>query len=749
MSSVPLEDYAGSSWPFEYIQPQGVTWYSLGMDWQRALRIGILTGIFATPFIALIVSSNLFFPFITGKNFTFRILVEVIFALWVVLALYAPEYRPRKSLAMIVGALFVVAIGISTVVAENPTKAFWSNFERMEGYITILHLAAYVVVLTSVMKTEELWRRFFNTSLVAAAIVAIYAVFQLLGAFTINQGDTRVDATLGNATYFAVFMLIHAFVALYGLVHWSNGMRWLQALYGGVFLLTSVMVFYSATRGSILGLMGGLFLAGLIATVIGGGRMRTVGIGAIGVIIILSGIFFAVKDTGVVRDHPILGRIASISLTDGTTRFAIWNMAYQGFMERPVFGWGQDGFNYVFNKYYESKLYTQEPWFDRAHNVVLDWLVAGGIVGMLLYLSLYFVLIYYLWRPGTVFSISERAVLTGLLAGYAFHNLFVFDHLMSYIMFMLLFSYIVVRAVPERRGTWVLPESTLSMTAGVTVVALLLIMYGANYGGHAAGTEVIQGLSPQAGGIEKNLLYFERAASRSGLGQQEVGEQFLQFALQVRAMNIGDQTFQLKVATAARQNFVSVIDGAPNDARLLVFFGSFLRQFGDVAGARSALMRALELSPQKQGILYEIAILNIAEKRYAEALIVLEELNRTAPNYGNAQVVYATAALLAGKLDLASKILIAKYGTDEPDDPSVIQAYAQAQQYTKAIRMAERRVAADPTNTEKYTLLAGTYLSAGDTAGAASALRRAIVANPSFKAQAEQYIQQIESGALR
>ena len=32
----------------------------------------VLVGIFAVPFIPLIVSSGMFFPFITGKNFSFR-----------------------------------------------------------------------------------------------------------------------------------------------------------------------------------------------------------------------------------------------------------------------------------------------------------------------------------------------------------------------------------------------------------------------------------------------------------------------------------------------------------------------------------------------------------------------------------------------------------------------------------------------------------------------------------------------------
>jgi hypothetical protein len=68
------------------------------------LRSLILTGVFIIPFIPLYVASNMFFPFITGKNFAFRVLVEIIFALWAILALRDSDYRPKYS--SIFGAFF-------------------------------------------------------------------------------------------------------------------------------------------------------------------------------------------------------------------------------------------------------------------------------------------------------------------------------------------------------------------------------------------------------------------------------------------------------------------------------------------------------------------------------------------------------------------------------------------------------------------------------------------------------------------
>lgn len=720
------------------------------MELVRYVRIGVLSCIFAIPFVVLLVTESMYFPFITGKNFTFRILVEIAFCGWVVLALASAVYRPRRSLALWLGLAFVVSIGISTLLAENPVKAFWSNFERMEGYVTILHLAAYVVVLTTVMNTEKLWRNLIYTTLGVATLVGLYSVFQLLGAAEINQGGLRIDATLGNATYFAVYMLVHAFLALYAYVRWAGESRWARIGLGALFAFFTILIFYSATRGSILGLIGGLGLAGLITIVSRNitTTVRSVGIGVLVLIFALTAGFYTVKDTTYVQNHPILSRIATISLDSGAVRFTIWGMALEGVSERPVFGWGQEGFNYIFNKYYRSELVHQEPWFDRAHNVILDWLVAGGVVGMVLYLSLYAVLLYYLWRPGNQFDSYERALLTGLLAAYGFHNIFVFDNLLSYMLFMLVFSYITVRArtaasIPDNQNEIVSPHLALP----VALVALVVVIYIVNVPGYASARGIIKGLSPHPEGITKNLEYFVDASKQRGMGYQEVGEQFLQFAIQLRAYNYGDQAFQASVIQAARSTFEGVLAQAPEDARLLVFYGSFLRQLGDFAGAREYMERARLLSPKKQSILVEYGILDTAEGRYRDAIKHFTDVYDTSEQYGRVHVYLASAYLLAGQADRASEILVTFFGDDMPEDTTIANAYLQSGNYGKARTIAERIAEHNPSK-DTYRFLAGVYLEGKERERAIAALEAGKRLDPSFAAEADSYIAAIRAGTI-
>ena len=98
-------------------------------------------------------------------------------------------------------------------------------------------------------------------------------------------------------------------------------------------------------------------------------------------IIALGGIFLSIRKTTFVEKSQTLNRLASISFEEFKTeaRFTVWGMAIQGFKENPVLGYGEENFNLVFNKYYDPRIYNQEQWFDRAHNVFLDWLIAGGL----------------------------------------------------------------------------------------------------------------------------------------------------------------------------------------------------------------------------------------------------------------------------------------------------------------------------------------------------------------------------------
>src|SRR4030067_1294647 len=129
-------------------------------------------------FLPLYVSSSMVFPYITGKNFAFRILVEFAAVLWLGLTILSKEYYPRNSTILLVVLIFIFVVGLADLFGINPYNSFWSNYERMEGYINILHLALYFLIIKSVFRTRKDWMIFFNLLVIVGLLVSIYALFQ-------------------------------------------------------------------------------------------------------------------------------------------------------------------------------------------------------------------------------------------------------------------------------------------------------------------------------------------------------------------------------------------------------------------------------------------------------------------------------------------------------------------------------------------------------------------------------------------
>lgn len=728
------------------------------------LRWGIIAGVLAVFFIPLLVSNQLFFPFITGKNFAFRILVELIFTLWLLLALVDPSARPEFSFKkkntwlFLALSLFVVAISIADIFSANPNKSFWSNFERMEGWVGLVHLYMFFVVLWSTFKSTKNWRMLFETGIAVSVLEGLYGLFQLFGKLPINQGGVRVDGTFGNATYLAAYMLFMAFFTALAFYWWGRRGKYLRWWYGCALILQLILIFYTATRGTILGLIGGIFLA--LGTLLFFGdrslQVKRWGVAVLVALVVLGGGLYAAKNTTFVQNHEVFSRIASISLAEGQTRFAIWGMAWKGFLERPVFGWGQESFNYVFNTYYEPSMYAQEPWFDRAHNEFIDWLVAGGLVGFLLYISLFILSLWYLWKPHSNFSVPERALFTGLIAAYGFHNMFVFDNLLSYVLFFTLLAYLAFRSADEEEKNKVdasvspwgkqVPHGAVLVVAPVIVLAMAGVFYFINVPGIATAYSLIEALKPQKLGLATNVRYIKNAAETEGLGRQEAREQLVQFALQAVSSNVADETFRNDAITYAVQKMKEEVALSPNDARLRLFLGGFFRQIGNSEEAKKELEFALGLSPKKQQIIFELGILEMNRGNTLGALELFKSAYDLEPRYDTARIFYASVLIRAGQAALAREILMERFKKGMPDDDILLKAYLDTRDYPSVIAIVKARVDLDPKNVKKLIQLAALYFESGDRMRAITTLQSAIAVDPSFKAQGEYYIQEIAAG---
>jgi O-antigen ligase len=623
----------------------------------------VLAGFVAVPFIPFIVlSQSTFFPFIVGKNFAFRVVVEIMLAAYLVLAVIDPAYRPRKTYLLWAFVAFLGIITLAAIFGENPEKSFWSNFERMEGVVTYLHLFAYFVVASTVLTVRDLWRPYLNFHLGAGVFMGIYALTQLHGA----PVGFRIDGRLGNSSYLGIYAYFNIFIALFFIVRGkfaTTGEKARVAIYGAIAILQTVVLFYTGTRGAVLGLIVGLGLATLLVAVFERKRkmLRT---GAIGVLIALAlvvGGFMVARNTTFVKETPLLERFSEISISNisSNARVMVWGMAWQGFKERPILGWGMENFNYVFNKYYDPKMYSQEQWFDRAHNVFMDWLVAGGMLGLLGYLTLFVVAVYCIWRRADSLSVLEKSVLTGLLGGYFFQNLFVFDNLTSLIYFGTILAYIEgFSHVPQKIEKKKVSDDIIAVTGWSAIILAVVLVYTVNYNGYMQNTTLIRALSePSEEGAVHNLDLFKQTIAYHSFGTAEVREQLGQISMSGFDKSKGMSDIQKDFIVLAADELQKQVAELPRDARYQLFAGSFLIQAGQTEQALPYLVEAHRLSPNKQTILFELGNAYYLKKDMAKAEEMFKQAYDLAPEYENARRFYAEILKQNGKTAEATRLM--------------------------------------------------------------------------------------------
>lgn len=696
--------------------------------------------LFITPVVLLFVPNNMFFPFISGKGILFRFLVEIALCLYLIQIVKDRSLLPRKGLLLLLTSLFTLWVFIADLASPIVAKAFWSNFERMEGFVLIGHLWIYFIILSSVLRLKDDWYRFFYSVLSTAIAMSLFALLQIKGGTVINQGGVRIDSLMGNSAYFAGFCLFTFFIGLIlmkedtqkskpiALAYFvgsllfcsvyvlgekkteigniisslsfllSSGMLWLayvlkknqdkifSIILFSIFLVTQVcLMFLTQTRGAALGLLGGLFVGSLFMAIFEKkGKLKIASISLVASIILIIGVFIAIKETAFVKENPVLNRFAEISWknTSGQARQIIWPIAIEGFKERPIKGWGQEGFNYVFAKYYNPELWRHEPWFDRTHNVFLDWLVATGVIGFLLYLSLYVATIFLVIKSFFKDNKLMCAILLGLLFAYSFQNLFIFDNLGSYLLFFSLLAFVhnfsskqaheMVADKIKGKQSDIDPRLLIS----ITLVISFIIFFFSVYKPYTQSRLIIKGLSPQKN-ISDNLTYFNKAFSLGGGGVAEAREHFMsvtnqivqvpQLSLEVKKAFLNEMVAQAQLHKKAWSL----------DSKTLLSIGSGFNQNGNPDIALDLLSHVKEQSPYKQQVLLQMGISYLIKGEMVQAHSLLQETYLLSPEFPDASMLYASVLLDQSKTKEALSILEDLAGRGEMFKPYIIENLKQ------------------------------------------------------------------------
>lgn len=432
--------------------------------------------LYVSLFSVVVVMTSTFFPFIGGKDYFFRFSVElalIFYILW--WAFEAADGEAWSQLKDALGkplfiavSVFVLVFLLACIFAYDSHGAFWSNFERGEGGFQMLHYYTFFVLLVLLFRTKNNWNTFFKVFLIAASLMVLYGIFANLGwadnFISPYQGGgvpstawgrlvaTRFEGSLGNPAYVAPYLMFSLFYLFYLWVCNKSQRRWLAVLgYAALAFFLFFFFILTQTKGAFFGLCAAVlvFLIYLIAK--SPPRIRRISVIILVCLTVAAAPLFYFANSPVIQKLPA-SRLLDLSvLTTHSfdTRLWTWGSAWQGFLERPILGWGPENFSAVFDKYFNPKHFVigevSETWFDRAHSVFFDYLSETGILGLLSYLGIFAVFYWEFIRKGEAlkkrYGTTIMALMISLPIGYLVQGIVIFDVLPIYINLFLFLAF--------------------------------------------------------------------------------------------------------------------------------------------------------------------------------------------------------------------------------------------------------------------------------------------------------------------
>lgn len=597
----------------------------------------------------LFVSSKLFFPFIVTKTVAFMICVEVMLAAWLLLGLFDANYRVRINLVVILAAVYLVILTIASLLGNDFYRSFWSNNERSDGILLLLHLFLFVLVLTSMFRRLKAWLYVIDAFLVGTFLVSLDALLQFYytGACVTNpdlsqchnwlmvsSNGARLAATIGNAGYVGGFMVFGIFLSVFML--FKRPQWWLKCLYGVLIALELFIAIQTQTRGAYLALaFGGAILAiYLLFFYYKNKWFKIAGVVIIAVGLVAVGSIFAFKDSSIVKNSNILNRVASIADTGGTAnnRLVTWGFAWQGIKERPLLGYGQENFYQAFDKYYDTR--NTEQWFDRAHNMIFDRTVTGGFLGLASYLSLLIVPFIFLWiyyfrkeketltkNEGKASKFFTPVIFSILIISYLIQNMFIFEALVIYIPLYTCLAFAGMYG-PQLQGKFWENKGLKIVLAVLGVIFCVYGIFAFNLTPLRANRDLIKILSSQDMTLPDRINSFEDIISRNTLGNQEYRRQYYNFYENVMRQALSSGTNQQELMNNPLvKDFVSKMEKQVTDQirqnphsltnyLMLINFYNFSYIFNPdyLSQAVEAFNTAKQLSPSRPDAYYAGAV---------------------------------------------------------------------------------------------------------------------------------------------
>lgn len=648
--------------------------------------------------VPLIYFPTTFFPFNIIKVVLLQILIELMFALWIALALFYPEYRPRLTPLIAALGVFSAALLLSTFFGVDWRASLWSDEQRAFGVIGIMHLAL-LVLITSSLKNKIEWRKILLFSFAAATLVSLIGISQKLVyvpsqsvsswlyiIFPIANSPNpldRIGSTLSNSAFLAGYLLFGLFIGFWFLVGETRkhadrkanrrAKQFLWFLAAGEIVILAA-IFLTQTLGALLGLgLGVLFLVAYYI-IKGKGRvgqfsLRSIALACLAFLVILGSFVFFTRGDAFWDNVPGFSRISKASLKTPSIhdRLLVWNIALAAFKDYPFLGWGPENFRIAYDKHYNPEILNDSiggtNW-DKPHNTILEYLTDTGILGLLAYLLLWAAVIYCLLRIGKSGNDNHLGPVFGaMLISYFSQNLFVFDTVGTYLMFFVVLGFIdyqyqkTVLSAKEVRAAGSINDKNLKV---VTLILILISLVPIYY-----SYAIFSGAQAEYWGVnymlnrlpESSLLSFRQAVTIPTPYLNDIEQHFADAVRQAPGQGIN-----LSAGTSLQNEIISYLRDAINRHPLNFYNYLTLAEFETafyqsnpkyLDDAQAMLQKAINFSPERQQIYYPLAKIMVLKGDIKGAYDIFKHLVNLNPNAGEPHFYFGILAYEVGDIKTA------------------------------------------------------------------------------------------------
>ncbi|MBN1976446.1 MAG: tetratricopeptide repeat protein [Anaerolineae bacterium] len=260
----------------------------------KVMELGWLLAVIVTPLFFNVNSSNVFER---DKWTTLRTIALVMAAFWLVrlveewISNGKPDLRItwRTPLALPI-FLMILSYVISAIFSVTPYISIFGGYQRLRGVFSALSCIVICLIVLDRLQTREQAERFITVMILNSLPIALYGFIQHAGLDPLPWGGDvtqRIASSMGNAIFVAAYMIMAAIPTLARVVEAFQAILADEdtgaadvlraAAYIFLLLVQIISIFYSQSRGPLLGLVAGVgvwALLGLLALQRGAQRER-------------------------------------------------------------------------------------------------------------------------------------------------------------------------------------------------------------------------------------------------------------------------------------------------------------------------------------------------------------------------------------------------------------------------------------------------------------------------------------------